>query len=170
MQKKFLLFSVIIFVLTLIGTYSVLAQEGGESTSRADWKQEIYSDKQQIQEQKQEISADAQAARTEEEQLRQQIKMAMDAGNLQLAQDLKHQFRSVHQANLQEKTQDQQNMQAAKQELKSDIQDARQEGYLPPKRDKDNNPPGAKGGPGTNWENPPGPKGGPGASPNRKVN
>ncbi|OGQ48448.1 MAG: hypothetical protein A3I09_01675 [Deltaproteobacteria bacterium RIFCSPLOWO2_02_FULL_47_10] len=36
------------------------------------------------------------------------------------------------------------------------------------KHDKDNNPPGPKGGSGTNWENPPGPKGGPGASPNRK--
>jgi len=35
-------------------------------------------------------------------------------------------------------------------------------------KDVDNNPPGAKGGPGTNWENPPGPVGGPGASPNRK--
>jgi len=34
--------------------------------------------------------------------------------------------------------------------------------------DLDNNPPGPKGGKGTNWENPPGPKGGPGASPNRK--
>ena len=33
-------------------------------------------------------------------------------------------------------------------------------------RDKDNNPPGPVGGPGTNWENPPGPQGGPGASPN----
>jgi hypothetical protein len=32
---------------------------------------------------------------------------------------------------------------------------------------KDNNPPGPKGGPGTNWKNPPGPKGGPGASPNQ---
>lgn len=31
--------------------------------------------------------------------------------------------------------------------------------------DRDNNPPGAAGGPGTNWENPPGPRGGPGASP-----
>ena len=31
--------------------------------------------------------------------------------------------------------------------------------------DKDNNPPGPKGGAGTNWENPPGPAGGPGASP-----
>ena len=35
------------------------------------------------------------------------------------------------------------------------------------KKDKDNNPPGPKGGRGTNWENPPGPKGGPGASPDR---
>jgi hypothetical protein len=34
-------------------------------------------------------------------------------------------------------------------------------------RDRDNNPPGPRGGPGTNWENPPGPRGGPGASPNR---
>lgn len=33
--------------------------------------------------------------------------------------------------------------------------------------DRDNNPPGPAGGPGTNWENPPGPQGGPGASPNR---
>ena len=32
-------------------------------------------------------------------------------------------------------------------------------------RDWDNNPPGWRGGPGTNWENPRGPVGGPGASP-----
>jgi hypothetical protein len=34
-------------------------------------------------------------------------------------------------------------------------------------KDRDNNPPGPRGGPGTNWENPPGPRGGPGTSPNR---
>ncbi len=34
-------------------------------------------------------------------------------------------------------------------------------------RDRDNNPPGPRGGPGTNWENPRGPRGGPGASPDR---
>ena len=33
------------------------------------------------------------------------------------------------------------------------------------RHDNDNNPPGKKGGPGTNWENPPGKRGGPGASP-----
>lgn len=31
-------------------------------------------------------------------------------------------------------------------------------------RDRDNNPPGWRGGRGTNWENPPGPRGGPGTS------
>lgn len=34
--------------------------------------------------------------------------------------------------------------------------------------DRDDNPPGPAGGPGSNWENPPGPVGGPGASPNRR--
>ena len=34
-------------------------------------------------------------------------------------------------------------------------------------KDRDNNPPGPRGGRGTNWENRPGPAGGPGASPNR---
>lgn len=33
------------------------------------------------------------------------------------------------------------------------------------RRDRDDNPPGPRGGPGTNWENPPGWRGGPGASP-----
>lgn len=36
-----------------------------------------------------------------------------------------------------------------------------------PWRDRDNNPPGPRGGAGTNWENPPGPRGGTGASPDR---
>ena len=36
-------------------------------------------------------------------------------------------------------------------------------------RDRDDNPPGPRGGRGTNWENPPGPRGGPGASPDRRY-
>ncbi len=46
--------------------------------------------------------------------------------------------------------------------------------YYSPRRggdywgDRDDNPPGPRGGPGTNWENPPGPRGGPGASPDRR--
>ncbi len=36
-------------------------------------------------------------------------------------------------------------------------------------RDRDNNPPGRRGGRGTNWENRPGPQGGPGTSPNQQA-
>lgn len=36
-------------------------------------------------------------------------------------------------------------------------------------RDNDQNPPGRRGGPGTNWENPPGAIGGKGASPDRRA-
>ena len=35
------------------------------------------------------------------------------------------------------------------------------------RRDRDNNPPGPRGGPGTNWENPRGPEGRQGTSPGR---
>lgn len=35
--------------------------------------------------------------------------------------------------------------------------------------DRDHNPPGPAGGPGTNWENPPGWRGGPGASPDHRY-
>lgn len=41
--------------------------------------------------------------------------------------------------------------------------------YRPYRWDRDNNPPGPRGGRGTNWDNPPGPRGGPGASPNRRY-
>ena len=37
------------------------------------------------------------------------------------------------------------------------------------RHDRDHNPPGPAGGPGTNWENPPGWRGGPGASPDRRY-
>jgi len=37
------------------------------------------------------------------------------------------------------------------------------------RHDRDHNPPGRVGGPGTNWENPPGWRGGPGASPDYRY-
>ena len=40
---------------------------------------------------------------------------------------------------------------------------------LAQRHDHDGNPPGPRGGPGTNWENPPGWRGGPGASPDRRY-
>jgi len=207
MRKMILIFSSMLICLFLTGVYAVFAQEG--------IRQEIGYDKQQIKAQKQEISQNAQAAKQEEVKLREQIKAAMDSGDTETAQKLREQLRVVHQENLQEKTQDKQEMQAAKKELKSDIGEAQQADYffpdapiakpsagpdlenkslpiakpsagpdlgnvpvfqggpgigpkIKPALDKDNNPPGPKGGAGTNWENKPGPQGGPGASPDKK--
>ncbi len=166
MQKMFLVFSFSVLCFFLSGLGKIQAED--EAASDANWKQELRSDKQQIQEQRQGMLQDAQAAREEEAQLRQQIKAAFDAGDIQTVQKLKDQLRSMHQENLQEKMQDKQEMQEAKQDFRSDIKEAHQEGYLKPKKDWDNNPPGPRGGEGTNWENKPGPRGGPGTSPDRR--
>ena len=182
MRKVLLVLGSIVFCFCLSIVGQVRAQEAASSdsgqevssdvqqkeASGTDWKQELGAEKQQIQEQNQEMSQNAQAARAEKGQLREQIKAAMDSGDTQTAGKLKEQLRAVHKANMQQKMQDTQAMQGIKQDLKSDVKEARQEGDLPPRKDLDNNPPGPKGGPGTNWENKPGPQGGPGAGPDRK--
>ena len=119
MRKMFLLFSMIIFCLFLTGVYAVFAegqavtdtQEGqaaanieqGQIDPETNWKEELNSDKQEVQGQRQEISENAEAAREEESQLRQQIKAAMNSGDMQKAGQLKEQLKAVHQKNFQEK-------------------------------------------------------------------
>jgi hypothetical protein len=168
MKKIFLIFSGINFCFFLFGTGNIHAAEA--LSSAADAKQEIISDRQQIKQEIVESKDDAQAAKTEERLLKEKIKAALDSEDWDTASRLKQQLMSMHQENVQEKIQDKQEIRDDAQELRSDMQEARQAGYVPAKIDKDNNPPGPKGGPGTNWENPPGPKGGPGASPHSRVN
>lgn len=133
----------------------------------AGWKQEFFEDRQQLQEQKNEIKDDMEAAKAEEEALKQRIADALQVNDLQTADQLKEELRVMRQENRQEMQQDKEEIQEAKQELKDDVLEVRQAGVLPLKKDYDNNPPGPQGGAGTNWENPPGPRGGPGASPDR---
>ncbi|MFA6600744.1 MAG: hypothetical protein WC352_00350 [Candidatus Omnitrophota bacterium] len=131
--------------------------------AQTDWKQTLTSDKQAIAQQRDEMKASAQAGKTEEKTLQDQIKAARASGDKEKAKSLEDQLKAMHQENVAQRKQDKQDIKTARQELN---QDRKAAGY-PPKMDKDNNPPGAKGGPGTNWENPKGPKGGPGAGPNR---
>jgi outer membrane murein-binding lipoprotein Lpp len=169
MKKIFLLFSVIVLGGLLMNVCPARAADTLVS-SGAGLKEELKTDRQQIKEELEESKDNAQEAKTEENQLKEQIKAAVASGDLESARKLREQLRLKHQENMQERVQDKEDIQEAGQELKSDIKEARQSGYLEPKLDKDNNPPGPKGGPGTNWENPPGPKGGPGASPDRRGN
>jgi hypothetical protein len=178
----------------------VLAQDkGGDPDAIA---------KQQFKEQEESIKRNAQAARQEEDSLRDQIRQAEQSGDKQKAKSLREQLRALHEENVQQKQQDQQELKdsrkkwnadkkAARQEkkdanddgtvdkkerdqLRKKKMDANQDGTVDKaerdrsrerrhKYDKDNNPPGPKGGAGTNWENQPGPQGGPGASPNKKF-
>ncbi|MBF0217648.1 MAG: hypothetical protein HQL30_11730 [Candidatus Omnitrophica bacterium] len=146
----------------------------------------IASDKAAIQAKKSEIKSAQEAARAEEKALKDQIRQAEQAGDPATAKTLKEQLKSMHKENVGEKKEDRKEIKELKKEFRADKKEARKDAVdtnddgtieknekkafyeHKKKNDKDNNPPGPKGGPGTNWENRPGPKGGPGASPNRK--
>ncbi|MCX5669061.1 MAG: hypothetical protein NTX89_02945 [Candidatus Omnitrophica bacterium] len=173
MRKVIVAFGSLFLCFSLFKVGTVVAEEGAvaqaevaaniedqQESSDAGSKQQFIDDRQQLQEQRKEIKGNMEAARGEENQLRQRILDALQANDLQTATQLKEELRAMHQENVQGMQQDKQAMQAAKQELKNDLQQAQQAGG--------NNPPGPMGGPGTNWENPPGPMGGPGTSPNVK--
>jgi hypothetical protein len=166
MKRIVVLFSFMLFGYLSLGICSLHA----EALVSVEEKQEIISDRQEIKATKEEMKDNAQAAKSEEEALKEQIQAAETAKDLETAKQLREQLRLIHHENVEEKNEDKKEIKADIQELKNDIKGARQDGNLPPKFDKDNNPPGPKGGAGTNWENPPGPVGGPGASPDRRSN
>jgi len=166
-MKKYSLF--LCFIFLLVGVSAVNAEEGDtanqEGTGETDWRQELTEDQQAIKEERQQMKENAEQARGEEKQLKDQIKAAMDVGDKETANQLREQLRSTHQENVQQMVQDKKDIKINQKGYRQDLNDARQDGALPPRRDRDNNPPGPKGGAGTNWENKPGPQGGPGTSP-----
>ena len=132
----------------------------------SDRKSELASDKQEIKTEKQEIGEHASEARAEEKQLRSEMAQAESSGDTARAAQIREQLKAMHAENIQQMRQDKQELKEAKQELRQDVKGARQDMRMNRRPDKDDNPPGPRGGRGTNWENPPGPQGGIGASPN----
>lgn len=152
MRTKMLLGISIFFVLFLVSAKqasNAFAQEGNTTTN---WRNELRSDKQDIQAQKQEMKQDAWQAREEERSLVQQIEEARQAGDFQKAKDLRDQLHTLHQQNMAQKQEDRQALKGSWQEMKGDVKDARQEGVLPP---PGYNPPGYNP-PGVGPGNPPG--------------
>ena len=180
MKKKLLVLPGIVFCFLLSHTGAIRAEEGGSSNTGP--KEELRSDRQEIKTMHDEMKQDSQKARAEEKGLREQIRAAGAAGNTAKAEQLRAQLKSTHHENIQELKQEKKEIHEARKEFKQDRKEAREERKekwesLTPEqkekikehhRDRDNNPPGPKGGPGTNWENRPGPQGGPGASPDRE--
>jgi DNA repair exonuclease SbcCD ATPase subunit len=138
---------------------NAFAQEGTSTASdtvapgephpkdKKEWKQEISSDAQQIKQARETNKSHAQAAIKKEKDLRDQIRQAVQAGDQEKARSLREQLKATHKENIQQKRQDMQNLKQTRQELRSDIKDARKDGALPPRKI---NPPGV--GP----DNPPG--------------
>lgn len=163
-----------VFCFFIVGLSMVYADndnssnEAQDTAAGTDWKQELISGRQEMQEQRQQMKENAQSARTEEKELKDQIQAAVQSGNMESARQLRDQLKAMHQENVQQMIQDKKELQSERRDLRQDLQQARQEGAIPPRKDRDNNPPGPKGGRGTNWENKPGPQGGPGASPNKR--
>ncbi len=133
-----------------------------------DAKSELASDKQEIKTAKQEIVQNAGEARSEEKRLREEMVQATQSGDKSKAAQIREQLRVMHAENVQQMRQDKKGLKEAKRELRKDAKETRKNTRMQRKPDRGDNPPGPKGGKGTNWKNPPGPKGGPGASRNRR--
>ena len=79
--------------------------------------QESISDTQQVKEQPQEMSQDAQVkAKIAENKLREQIKAAIESGDLQTAQQLRQQLKAMHTENIDVMMKDGQEMHSAGQD------------------------------------------------------
>ena len=122
------------------------------SDSGTTVKEELRAGAQEIKEQRDTMHENAQAGREEERQIKQQMDAAVASGDYETAKKLREQLHAMHQENIQQMHQDIQAMQEAKQELRSDAKDARQEGKFPP---EGINPPGYNP-PGRGPGNPPG--------------
>lgn len=95
------------------------------------WHNELSGDREALKEQHEEIKTSAQEAKGEEAALREQIQQAEQAGNLEEAKKLKAQWRQMHRANVADKKSDMEGLKQARQEMKSDIQAAKDAGYKP---------------------------------------
>jgi hypothetical protein len=98
MKKVLLVLVSIICCFFLSNIYGLRAED--EASSATDLKQELAPDKPEAQEQYQETDQDLQEGRIEENQLREQIKVAIESGDLQAAEQLKEQLRVIHTGNM----------------------------------------------------------------------
>ena len=148
------------------GTPQATQQPGGElQQDREQLRQaegEVHGDMKQIQQ-------DKQLFRQRMSALESQRAEALKSGEKDQVRALTGQIRQLREEGKERRQQDFKELQQDKEQMSKDraelLQDRKALREEWKGRDKDNNPPGPRGGPGTNWENPPGPKGGPGVGP-----
>lgn len=127
MKKVFWVFVAVVFCFSLFNGVTACAEETSGSSS-TNWKEQLTADKAKVKEQHQEIKTNAQTARAEEKDLKQQIKDARAAGDTQKVAELKAQLKATHHENVQQRKQDKQELKSAKKQLHQDKKAARQTG------------------------------------------
>jgi regulatory protein YycI of two-component signal transduction system YycFG len=121
MRKLTLVVGIIGLCLSLTIT-AIFAQEEAATTNL---KEERSTDKQALKEQHVTIRENAQAARQEEKQLRDQIRAAMQAGDKEAAKSLQGQLRQMHQENVAQRRQNTEALKAGQKDLRKDHRDLR---------------------------------------------
>ncbi len=126
MKKILGMFMAVVFCSVLLGAVNLYAEETAGSTLTG-LKEELAADKQKVAEQKGAIKTDAQTAKSEEKDLKAQIKAAELAGDKQKAKELRTKLKTLHQENVKQKQEDKKALKAAKVEVRKDKKELHKE-------------------------------------------
>ena len=147
----------------LVGTGVILGiglpRPGWAEDSADEKPNEVRQDRQEIRQDAAQIQKDKEVYRQQMSALEAQRAEALKSGNVDQAKALTQQIHQLREGGRERRHEDLKELRQDRRELRQDLKERW--------RDRDNNPPGPAGGPGTNWENPPGSPGGPGVGPDR---
>jgi len=95
-------------------------------TANTDLERKLESGRQQVIKARQKLKQGSRAAKTEESQLRQEIKTAVIEQNTQKEEWLKAKFKAAHMRNVKQKQKDKEGISSARHKLKTDVKEAHQ--------------------------------------------
>jgi len=129
-SKKDFIVAGISSVMLLAGAGAVFAQESANVTdttnsTTGNLREEIRADREALKAEMTEIKTNAEAARSEEKTLREQLKNAIVANDTTTAAGLKETLKQTHGENVAQKQADLQNLKESRKELHQDVQAAR---------------------------------------------
>ncbi len=120
--------------LCLVSPVKLFAQEEAtEETGTSNWREEFKADLEQLKQQRAEMKSNAEASRQEEKVLIDQMQEAIKNGDYETAKSLRQELRATHRENVEGMKSDRQQFKENRQELRSDVKNARENGQMPPR-------------------------------------
>lgn len=126
MKKMFGVLMAVMFFGVSLGAVNLCAEESADS-SVTTLKDELAADREVVKEQKETMKTNAQGAKSEEKDIKAQIKEARLAGDKEKVKALKAQLKTLHQENVQGMKGDKAKLQSAKKEVAEDNKKLHQE-------------------------------------------